>query len=191
MAQGHQKKHRFLRLLIGLPLLLLATCSNLDNLEVVESSEATLSGASIFERLIGDLGFGDWLNLDLTQNETLANQGVERHQLDTVYLQSLTLAIIDGRDEQDFSFIESIQFYVSSDTLDRKLIAQGSDFEPGLKIVGLDVEPLNLAAYASEESMTITTDVEGHRPDYQTRIKADITLNIDVNVAGVLCGPEI
>jgi len=70
------------------------------------------------------------------------------------------------------------------------MIARGSSFATGLKSVGLEIEPVNLAPYASGDSMTITTDVDGHRPDHETTIKADIVLDIDVNVAGVLCGPE-
>ena len=186
-----QKSKRLIgNLRVGLLLISLATCSGLDNFQITESSESTVSGATIFERLIGDLGFGDWLNLDLTQNEKLANQGVEGHQLDTVYLHSLTLTITEGHRDQDFSFIESIDFFANGPGLEKKLIARGSSFATGIKSVGLEIESVNLAPYASANSMTITTDVDGHRPDHQTTIRAEIVLDIDVNVAGVLCGPE-
>jgi len=79
MSVKQKSKRLMVNLRMGLLLIPLATCSGLDNFQITETSESTLSGATIFEQLIGDLGFGEWLNLDLTQNEKLANQGVGRH----------------------------------------------------------------------------------------------------------------
>ena len=36
--------------------------------------------------------------------------------------------------------------------------------------------------------MTITSDVDGRRPDHDTMIEATITLDVDLNVGGLLCG---
>ena len=172
-------------------LLPLVTCSNLDNIEVTETAQTVLAGATLVEQLIGDLGFGDWLNLDITQNKTMANQGVERHQLDTVYLQSVELSMTESHPDQDFSFIERIEFYAKAPGLTKRLIATGGPFAAGLKIVGMDVEDVNLASFASSETMTITTDVVGRRPHYRTTIEATIVLGVDINVAGIICGSEI
>ena len=190
MNRGKPQSRVLANARIAFLLVPLATCSGVDNFRITESSESSISGATIVEILLGDLGFGDWLNLDITQNETLANQGIERHQLDSVHLYSLTLDIIDGHPEQDFSFIETIRFYVESPGLESKLIAQGGPFVDGLTSVGMDLEPVNLASYAGAESMTITTDVTGRRPDRRTTLKAEIVLSVDVSVAGILCGSE-
>jgi|MDTC01.3.fsa_nt_gb hypothetical protein len=191
MNRGKPQSRALANARIALLLFPLVTCSGVDNFRITETSQSTVSGATIVEILLGDLGFGNWLNLDITQNETLANQGIERHQLDTVYLHSLTLDIIDGHPDQDFSFIEEIRFYVESSGLDSKLIAHGGPFIDGLTSIGMDLENVNLASYAGAESMTITTDVTGRRPNRQTTLDAEIVLSVDVNVAGILCGSEI
>ena len=36
--------------------------------------------------------------------------------------------------------------------------------------------------------MTITSYVDGRRPDYDTVVEAQITLDVDLNVGGLLCG---
>lgn len=166
----------------------LITCDSVDNFTITESSTTTIEGATLLEQLVGDLGFGGFLNMDVSQNEELKNQGVERNQIDSVFVQSLTLTITDPPDGQDFTFIESLAFYVEAPGLDRKLIASGGPFEAGLKTVGMNVENVDLADYAAAESMDITTEVDGRRPDNTTTIRADIVLDVDVNVGGALCG---
>ena len=62
MTRGRPSHPRYRNACVLLLLVSLATCSNIDNFEITETSETTLAGATMFERLIGDLGFGDWLN---------------------------------------------------------------------------------------------------------------------------------
>ena len=39
---------------------------------------------SLVEQLAGDVRFGGLVNFDITQNQELENQGVERHQIGSV-----------------------------------------------------------------------------------------------------------
>lgn len=174
----------------ALPLLLgTITCAPLDVISMEETSTTTIAKASIFEQLIGDLGFGSFLNIDLVDNTELRNQGVERHQIDSVYATSLTLAITSPATGQDFSFLDSLQFYVSAANLPRVRIASGNNFPAGAKELELQVDAVDLAPYASADSMTITSDVDGRKPQEETSIEAKIALAIDLNIGGLVCGP--
>lgn len=174
----------------ALPLLLgTITCAPLDVISLEESSTTTVPKASIFEQLIGDLGFGGFINIDLVDNTQLQNQGVERHQIDSVYATSFTLTITQPTSGQDFSFVDSLQFFVNAENLPKMRIASGSNFPIGAKELELNLDPLDLAPYAAAESMTITSDVEGRRPMEETDIEATILLEIDLNIGGLICGP--
>jgi hypothetical protein len=174
----------------ALPLLLgTITCAPLDVISMEETSTTTVPKASIFEQLIGDIGFGAFLNIDIVDNTQLRNQGVKRHQIDSVYATSFTLTITSPASGQDFSFIDSLQFYVNAENLPQMRIASGSDFPLGAKELELSLDPVDLAPYAAAESMTITSDVEGRRPIEETDIEAKILLEIDLNIGGLVCGP--
>ena len=62
----------------------LAACGGLDTFTIEQTAQTTVSGASILEQLAGDLGFGDLATFDVTENETLANQGVTKNQIDEI-----------------------------------------------------------------------------------------------------------
>jgi len=174
----------------ALPLLLATiTCGPLDVISVEETSLSTIEEASIFEQLLGDMGFGSFINVDIADNQELQNQGVERHQIDSVHATSLTLTILEPTSDQDFSFIESLNFYVSADGLDKVRIASGANFAQGARQIELDLDDIDLAPYATAASMTITSDVEGRRPEHETLIEAKIILMVDLNLGGILCGP--
>ena len=64
----------------ALPLILTTiTCGPLDVISVEETSMTTVEKASFLEQVIGDIGFGAFLNIDLVDNTELRNQGIERH----------------------------------------------------------------------------------------------------------------
>ena len=174
----------------ALPLLLgTITCAPLDVISVEETSTTIVPRASIFEQLIGDLGFGSFLNINIVDNTQLKNQGVKRHQIDSVYAAALTLVITSPPSGQDFSFIDSLQFYVTAENRPTMRIASGSNFPAGAKELELDLDSVDLAPYALAESMTITSEVQGRRPLEETRIDAKILLAIDLNIGGLVCGP--
>lgn len=168
-------------------LLTALACGGLDTFTITEESTATIQG-SILGQLVSDLGFGGFLSMDLSQNETLANQGVSREQIDSVFVRSLTLTITAPPSGQDFTFLDSLEFYVEAPGEPRRLIASGGPFQAGLTTVGLDLENVDLAPYAAAESMSITTEASGRPPAQDTTIQAQIELEVDVNVDGALCG---
>lgn len=166
----------------------LLNCGGLDTFELREESSARIDGGTLLEQFVGDLGFGSLLNLDVTESEELKNQGVERHQIDSVRLTSLALTITDPPSGQDFTFLESLEFYVEAPGLPRQRIARGGPFPAGATRVELAADDLELAPYAAAESMRVTTAVTGRRPRQDTTVLAELALTVDVDVSGAACG---
>ena len=175
-------------ILASITVLFAFTCGGIDNFTITEESQATIdSGIPVVGDLLGDLGFGGFLKMDISQNEELKNQGVKREQIDSVKIESISLTITSPDDgSQDFTFLDDLEFYVDADGLDKKLIASGANFAAGLTTIGLDVEDVELAPYAAADSMDITTEARGSPPDQDTTILGTIKLNVDVNVSGAL-----
>ena len=58
-------------------LLWLVGCSSLLTISIEESATTTVAGGTVLEDLLGDLGFDEFVTMDLTSSEELKNQGVE------------------------------------------------------------------------------------------------------------------
>ena len=175
--------HRLLVLLV-----ILVTCGGLTHLTASQSASATIPGATLVEQLVGGVGFGGFTTFDLTQSEELKNQGVKRSQIDSVKLTTLSMEITAPASGQDFTFLDSITFYVEAEGQAKAEIAHGGPFTAGATSVSLTVLDVELAPYAAAPSMSFTTDVTGRKPNNDTTVSATVALGVDVNVAGVVCG---
>lgn len=114
------------RLLLLLPLL--AACDGrVLILTVAEEATTTIDRGTILEELVADLGFGDFLNMDITASQELQNQGVEPGDIVDARLTEFSLAV-DSPEGADLSFLESVELYVESPDLPRVLVASADAF---------------------------------------------------------------
>lgn len=173
----------------GLATALAACGSELDRFDIEESSRATVPEASTVEKVIGDgLGFDNFGDMEITQSQEFQNQDVSANEVDSVTLKSFQLAVVEPPSGQDLTFLNALDFYVEADGLERKLIASGADFPEGQTEVDLELADVELKPYVLEDSVTITTQADGSRPDQETTIEARIVLTVDINVTGALTG---
>lgn len=177
-----------LRFVATAAVLTLLCCGGIDNFDLEEESSTTIPGASLFEQFVGDLGFGSFLSMDLSQSEELKNQGVEKEQIDSVRITALSLTITEPASGQDFTFLDELEFYVEAEGQERRLVARGGPFPAGQSRVELALEEVDLAPYAAAASMSVTSEVSGRRPRQQTVVKAQLALSVDVDLSGVACG---
>ena len=168
-------------------LLVAISCRSLDTFDVHESSSAVVTGGTALEQLVGDAGFGGFVGFDISQNETIKNRGVERHEIDSVRLRSLRLTVTDPPSGQDLSFLDEVRFYVSAEGLEPRLIADGGPFAAGTTTTLLNIKDVELAPYVAAPQMDITAEVSGNRPQQDTTVQADVAMMVDVNVDGALC----
>jgi hypothetical protein len=166
----------------------LVACGGLTRVSTTQSATATIPGGSLLDLLTGDIGFGNLGNFDITQSQEFKNQGVKREQINSVKLRTLTLTITAPATGQDFTFLNSLAFFVEAPGQEKKEVAHGGPFAVGAKEVSLTVLDVELAPYATAASMTFTTVANGKKPASTTTIEAKVTLDADVNVAGVLFG---
>ena len=179
-------KRAALRIVVAATFLSLA-CGSLDTFTIEESAQTTVEGAGVLGSALGAVSFTGFTGLDLSANQTLQNQGVEEQDIDSVFVRSLTLTVVSP-DDGDFDWLDSIEFFVEAEGLDRVAIASGSNFADGLRVIGLDVSGVDLAPYVAAPSLDITTDATGRPPVEDTTIDAQIVLDVDVNVKGAICG---
>ena len=163
-------------------ILLLPACGNLLTIDIEETSKTTIEQGTLLEDLIGDLGFGGFAQMDITDNQTLANQGVQPGDLESVKVVSLVLEAVDG--DTDLSFIDALSFSATAPDVDTVVIGDQTDFPVGEAIVEMNLYDVDLVDHAVSESMTITTDVSAGRPTADTTVKATFTLRIKATVQG-------
>ena len=173
-----------LRTLRLLTLAALLACAQATSFSTTVEAQTDIEGGGLLEQLAGDIGFDSFIAFDVTANEQFANQGVERHQIDSVYLTALRLNASEG----DFTFLDRLEFFVEAEGQARVRIAHGGPFPEGQSAIELSLDDVDLAPYAAAPSMDLKTVVQGRRPDQDTTITAGVDFLIDVNVSGALCG---
>lgn len=168
--------------------LIASACSDgLDTFHITEVSTAQVAKGTVLEQLVGDFGFGDaFLHMDITDNQTLKNQGIKRSQIDSVRLEKLQLQITAPASGQTFDFLDKVSFFVSSEGLPKKRIAVLDPMPDGVTSVELQLDSVELAPYVAAPEMALTTEAAGKRPANDTTIRATVGLRVDVNLSGLL-----
>jgi len=159
-----------------------AACNALSTIHLHEEASTTIERGTIVEELVGEVGFGDFLDMDLMQSTELRNQGVEPGDVREVFVTGLALEVTSP-DGGDLSFIESLAFYVEADGM-RERIAFQDDFPVGQAVVELTVDDVDIADFVVAESMDIVTEVTAHRPSADTEVLAKIDLAVGVTAQG-------
>ncbi|NUP06755.1 MAG: hypothetical protein HOW73_11935 [Polyangiaceae bacterium] len=167
----------------ALPLALLAlpfACDELDNFDVPVSGAAVIPEATLLDELIGLVPFDGFD--DITFEQSFANQGVSPDQVDSVKVASFTI-VVESPEGQTLDFVDEVAFFASAPGLDDVRIASAS-IPDGVTSVELTVDDVELEAYATASSMTVRAEVEGHRPDVETKLRADVVFDVDVTIPG-------
>ena len=162
-------------------------CAAIDSLltiEISESSQVTVEQGTVLESLLGDLGFGDFISMDLTQSQELANQGVEPGDIERVNLVSLELEALEPSGA-DLSFLEQMDVSASAPEQETVMIASASSFPVGEPLVSFELVDIDLTPYVVSASMSITTDVTAKRPEQDTLVEARFTLEVQATPQGV------
>lgn len=184
MTTSMLKLRRYLRTARTLSLGFLLACAQATSFSTTVEAQTEIEGGGLLEQLAGDMGFDRFIAFDVTANEQFANQGVERHQIDSVRLTALRLSASIG----DFTFLDRLEFFVEAEGQERVRIAHGGPFPEGQSAIELELDDVDLAPYAAAPAMDLKTVVQGRRPDQDITIDAGVDFLIDVNVSGTICG---
>ena len=171
------------RTVITAALLFAVACQGaLLTLVLDRSAETTVEAGTLLEDLVGDLGFGDFLNMDLTTATELENQGVAPGDIQATFLTAFSLETLNPG--SDFSFLERMELYVEAPQLPRVLVASSDDFGQGVTFVDFEVEDVDLTEYLVSASMSLVTEVTGRRPEQDTRLEAAFSVEVGVTTQG-------
>ena len=152
-------------------------CSSLPmTFDVTQRAETTIQKGTVLEQIVGSLGFGQFTNLDLSQSQEFKSNNVQKRHVANGRVKVLQLRIT-APEGQDFDFLESISFFVEAPGLERKRIAH-RQVPRDARSFQCKVDDVDLAPYVRAESMTVTTDVRGRRPESDTTIDAKLVLTV-------------
>jgi hypothetical protein len=163
---------------------LLLGCSSLLTISIEETAITTVEAGTVLEELLGDLGFEDFVTMDLTASEALQNQGVEPGDISSSALTLLELSVIEP-DNGDLSFLENMVISVESPDVTSALVASQDTFPVGVGTVLFDLEELDLTPYIVSQSLSLTTEVSASRPEEETVIQARFIVDVTATVQGV------
>lgn len=163
----------------------LAGCAlTLTEIAVSGETKATVEQGTLVEDLAGNLGFSDFVAMDVTAAEELANQGVERGDISSAVLTDFGLDAVSGA--EDLSFLNSMDVLVATETLPELRIAFATAFPAGQANVDFQTTGSDILAYVVSQKMTIVTDISGNRPDSDTVVRAHWTVTVGVTTQGAV-----
>ncbi|RMD59397.1 hypothetical protein D6833_11495 [Candidatus Parcubacteria bacterium] len=158
--------------------LLLVSCEEWRTVEIEETAETVVEQGTVVEQLVGSMGFGDFLNMDISANQELQNSDIQKNHIEKAKLTLLRLTITDPPSGQDFTFLDSLEFFVESPNASKQRIAHLDAFEAGETTVDLELDDVELAPYATDDYMNVTAEVTGRRPDNDTTIEALMRIEV-------------
>lgn len=162
----------------------LVSCQGkLFSITIDDQTSTVVPKGTPLETLLGDFGFGEFAQMDLTEASELQNQGVEPGDIKDVRLVVFDLEVTSPAGG-DLSFIESMEVLVEAPGLESKTLASRTDFPVGQSRVEFDIADLDLTEYVVSESMTLTTNVTGGRPDDDTTVVAYYEIDVGVTSQG-------
>ncbi len=168
------------------PALLLAAagCGKLNQVDVVRSASATVPGAPGGAPLPagGIATFPISLGRD-----ALSAQGINPDAVESANLVGLRLEVTDGTSFE--RWLEAVSIYLAAPGLPRVLVAQRSGISAmpaGTTFVDLDTPGVDLKPYVLAPTTDVTAEGSGTVPPVDTTVKATATVQVSVNVKGLL-----
>ena len=124
-------------------------------------------------------------NIDFDQSQDFKNNNTSRDHVTSVLLKSMTLKISSPND-QDFSFLDTIQF-VAKTGENEAVFAQKSNISKlGLKapnpVLTLDSTNVDLAPFVRASTMSIVMRGTGRQPPQDTRVEVITVFNVFVKL---------
>ncbi len=155
----------------------------LTRIDVSGSATTVVPAGTLLEQLAGDLGFEDFVTMNLLEAEELRNQGVEPGDITEARLTGFELEAI-APDGADLAFLDALTVGVSAPDLPAAVLASSENFPEGTPTVALDLAEVDLAPYIVSASMSLTTDVTARRPDEEVTVEARYVVEVGVTLQG-------
>jgi hypothetical protein len=150
--------------------------------DVTVDGETTIEQGTLLEELLAQFGFASLVTMDLSDSREFANNDVRKDQVTGTRLTLLRLETT-APDGAVIDFIDAISFSAEAPGVDTAVVAT-KNVPDGATKFDCDLADVELAPFVRAESMSLTTDVTGRRPDVDTTVKATATFAIKARVVG-------
>jgi hypothetical protein len=171
-------------LVLAVALPALSGCeANVFSMEV--KGDTTVEGSSLPNLPTVIPAVGSFSNIDFNQSQEFQNQGITKEQVKSVHTEYVRLRILSP-DTQDFSFLESIQFFAKAGDAE-VLVAEkhnidALDLRAPHPVLSLDVTGVELQPFVTAPSMSIVVRGNGRQPPQDTKIQAEIGLKVEIRL---------
>ena len=158
----------------------------LATIEFSETAEATVPSAGTLgtiTELVGNLGFSGFTDMNISESEELANQGVAPGDINEAFITNFSLEALSP-EGSDLSFLDSLEIWVEAEGLEPVLVASQDEFPEGVGKVDFIVEDVDITEYVVSEAMTITTEASGSLPSEETQLEAEIGFSVGITAQG-------
>lgn len=152
----------------------------LFSVSVQQSAETVIAGVADLPSAAPpeDLSIDDWL--DVLDGTSLGDQGVQPGDITRASLTKLSVEVLVP-EEQDLTFVQSLELWIAADGLEDVLLATGGPFDAGQRAADLVLEEVDLAEYALAGGGTINTVAVGLPPADDTTLRATIGLEVGIS----------
>ncbi len=124
-------------------------------------------------------------NIDFDQSQDFKNNNTSRDHVTSVLLKSMTLKISSPND-QDFSFLDTIQFVAKTGENEAVFAEKSNISKLGLKapnpVLTLNSTNVDLAPFVRASTMSIVMRGTGRQPPQDTRVEVITVFNVFVKL---------
>ncbi len=166
--------------------LALTGCGAFDDFEVELKDSITVPGSGLGLNVFSPLPYdGGLTGMQLSQNQSFQNQGVEPGDVDAIFVKSITLEDGEPGLKNFKNVLDSVVLFVEAPNVERKELARGSSFPDAATVELMVQSTLNLKPYAEASAMTISAEVKlKQQPLNSFKINTTVVLMVDINLLG-------
>lgn len=129
---------------------------------------------------------GSFSNIDFDQTQEFQNQGVSKDQVNSVRMDHVRIEIVSP-ETQDFSFLEKLEFYARAGDQEVLVADKVGIDKLGLKaphpVLDMDVKrDVELQPFVTAPSMSIIVRGRGRVPPQDTRLRANVGVNVEIKI---------
>lgn len=173
-----------MRLLFPALVIALAGCGPLPFTTELKG-EAVIPGSTLSALLGAFPQLSGFSNIDFDQNQDFRNNDARKESVRSLKVTGLTLKITSPA-TQDFSFLESLDFYARAGDQEVKVAGKTGIDQLGLAApnptLTLEVTGAELVQYLQAPTMTLITRGTGRQPPQSTTLEASVKLLVGVGL---------
>lgn len=163
------------------PILFLGCGGSLVTFDTQMKGTATVQGSALGQLLGNFPQANGFTSIDFSNNQDFKNNNTSRDKVKSVRVTSLSLQITSPNN-QDFRFLDSIEFSVKADGKEQKVATKTGIASLGLAApnptLNLDLIDADLAEYVRSSAFSVVTSGTGRQPAQDTQIEIAIKFTV-------------